>query len=268
VYLLYDKTGEWIDRIIKVSNYFRPNRSTPDDIKRRYGRFIREIEVLEKLKEEDINNIVTIHFNHVIEIDGKEFPYYVMEKGDTDLKEYLISNPELDNQEKVRFCLDIFNAIKELHVKNIYHRDIKPDNIFLFREGDEEEMKYVWKIGDLGLMTERHKDYDDLGEKIGPYGWVSPESMNKFLTEKANLGFDCVIDDKSDIFQLGKLFWFLFQLNVPIGQITIEDFICNLEHKDRIFKLIQTMIQYSKRRRIELNPLGLQLKEIQNAFYL
>lgn len=266
VFILYDKNGDCDERIIKICNYYKPNRSTPDDIKRRYGRFINEINVLEKFKEEKAQNIVTLYFNDVISLNGKEFPFYVMEKGDTDLKEYLLSNQAIDNQEKVKLCLDIFNAIKELHNREIYHRDIKPDNIFLFSEGEEQEKKYVWKIGDLGLIAERDKDYDDLGEKIGPFGWISPEVMNKYLTEKAGIGFDCNIDDKSDIFQLGKLFWFIFQFNVPIGQIEQDDFICQIEHKDKIFQILLMMLQYSKPKRVELTILDRQLIELKTAF--
>lgn len=37
--------------------------------------------------------------------------------------------------------------------------------------------------------------------------------MNKYLTEKYKLEFDCRIDDRSDVFQLGGLFWFIFNNN-------------------------------------------------------
>ena len=267
VFILYDKNGYRDDRIIKICNYHKQKRNTPDHIRRRYGRFINEIKALEQLKEERVKNIVILDFNDVITLDGKEFPFYVMEKGDTDFKEYLLSNPAIDNQEKVKLCLDLFNALKELHQKDFYHRDIKPDNIFLFREG-EDETKYLWKIGDLGLIAERQKDYDDLGEKVGPFGWISPEAMNKYLTERAMIGFDCKIDDKSDIFQLGKIFWFIFQLNVPIGQIKQEDFICTIENKDTIFGIIENMLQYSKHRRSDIARLESQLDQLKTAFVL
>lgn len=267
VFIIYDKNGDIEDRIVKICNFYRPNRYAPENIKRRYTRFIREIEVLERLKEEGVNNVINIYFNGVVVINGNEYPYYVMEKGDTDLKDYLLSNHEIDNYEKVRFCFKIFEAVKELHRRGIYHRDIKPDNVFFFSSGEDGE-KNIWKIGDLGLISDRHNDYDDLGEKIGPFGWISPEVMNKYLTERAGLGFDCNIDDKSDIFQLGKLFWFIFQCNVPIGQIELMDFICKIEHKDEIFKMLQTMLQYAKNRRLDIITLEPQLIELKKAFSL
>jgi hypothetical protein len=100
-------------------------------------------------------------------------------------------------------------------------------------------------------VAHRDKDYDDVGEKIGPIGWLSPEAMNKFLTEAANLGLDCVINEESDIFQLGKLFWFIFEYNVPIGQLQLDDFTSSVPHKDFIFKLIKGMLEYPKNRRTQ-----------------
>jgi hypothetical protein len=43
----------------------------------------------------------------------------------------------------------------------------------------------VWKIGDLGLIDDRNINFslDKIAEQIGPRGWMSPESMNKYLTE-------------------------------------------------------------------------------------
>ena len=265
VFVVYTKNDERKDQVIKISNYFKPNRNTKDHIKRRYGRFINEIGILTELKEKNKANIIEIIFDGLAIIDGKEFPYYIMEKADTDLKEYMLATKEIDSQEKVKFCINIYDAIQQLHVEEFYHRDIKPDNILLFYEDGEEE-KIIWKIGDLGLSGSRDKDYDDLGEKIGPFGWLSPEAVNKFITEEAGLGFDCKIDEKSDIFQLGKLFWFIFQGNVPIGQIEISDFICELEHKEIIFALIMEMLRYSKPKRIDKDGLNPFISELKIAF--
>ena len=256
------------DKIIKISNYYKPTRHSSKKDKRRYGRFIVEIDALYRAKENQFNNIIEILFDGIIEIDGYLFPYYVMEKADTDLKECFLFSNEFDLQEKFNLCVNIFNAIKQLHSLGIYHRDIKPDNIFMFDLSVEElkEKKYLWKIGDLGLISERHKDYDDLGERIGPFGWISPEAMNKYLTEKAKIDHDCIIDDKSDIFQLGELFWFIFQLNSPIGQIYNDDFFCEAENADDFFELVKSMLSHKKEKRISLDQVENKLTELQPGF--
>jgi hypothetical protein len=58
--------------------------------------------------------------------------------------------------------------------------------------------------------------------------------------------FDCEIDSSSDVFQLGKLFWYVFQGNLPIGQILIDDYEIA---EDDIFQIIFSMLQYRKTRR-------------------
>jgi hypothetical protein len=85
--------------------------------------------------------------------------------------------------------------------------------------------------------------------------------MNKHLTEKFNIGLDCSINEHSDIFQMGKLFWFIFQYNVPIGQIKNEDFTFELPtNKDFIFDLIQGMLQYPKNRRFLKEEIALRIE--------
>lgn len=251
VFIIYDKEdGE--ERIIKISNSAKPKRGASSKKIRRHGRFINEINALYKIKEDKYlaGYIIDIKYDGEIDLGENIFPYYVMEKADTDLKDYMLLNDNLDVQEKFRLCFDVLMAIKKLHYQGYYHRDIKPDNVFLFIKKDEDGVvSFSWKIGDLGLIGERDKDYDDFGERIGPFGWISPEAMNKYLTEKYIIGHDCIIDDKSDVFQLGELFWFVFNKNVPIGIISENDFICN--NLD-FYELILVMLNYSKKNRFSL----------------
>jgi serine/threonine protein kinase len=251
VFILYNKDND-IEKVIKISNYPKPIRGTSEKRIRRHGRFINEINALNNLKEDDYLSgyIMEIEFDSELRIGDYSFPYYVMEKADSDLKEFLLGHGNvLDDQERYKLCNDMFNAIKKLHYQGYYHRDIKPDNIFMFREGDGENTSYSWKLGDLGLIADRNKDYDYLGERIGPFGWISPEAMNKYLTERYNLGFDCIINEKSDIFQLGALFWFIFNKNAPIGII----YRTNFSNKNAdFFDLINIMLSHDKGSRFSL----------------
>ena len=111
VFVLYDINGYYQERIIKISNYFETSRDTPKFIIRRYGRFMNEIAALYSTKEKGFNSIVTIDFDGMVTIGSRSFPYYVMEKGDTDLKEYLLNNPNIDNQSQYHllFQQDIYS---------------------------------------------------------------------------------------------------------------------------------------------------------------
>jgi len=272
VYIIYDPDNQEVDKAIKISNIAEINRKSPEWIKRRYGRFMNEIDALNQVKDETIgNNVVRIEKDGMLEIDGYNYPYYIMEKADSDLGSYLLSNPlALDEQERVKLCIDIFNGVSSLHNLNFYHRDIKPDNVLLFFQDvdgeDVDARKFIWKIGDLGLCQHRDKDYDDIGEKIGPIGWLSPEAMNKYLTEKYALGLDCAISEESDLFQLGKVFWFIFQNNVPIGQIVASDFNSQVRNKDFIYDIISRMLQYPKSRRMSKLDLNYSLQLLAQEF--
>lgn len=214
-------------------------------------RFQREQIALYRAKEKKAKRIIKIFDSGILLINHLQFPFYTMEKADLDLANYLHVN-EIDIDQKLILIIEIIKGFIELHMLEIYHRDIKHDNIFFL--GRE------CRIGDLGLARFRDDDINftklELGDRIGAFGWESPETINKYLTEKLyNEKFDCEIDDRSDIFQLGKLFWYIYQGNLPIGQIQEEDF----EIKDReLFQVIFAMLQYSKHpsRRIQsLNDL-------------
>lgn len=236
---------------------FPSNSSHPFDIKQNI-RFENEIAALKEAKEKGFTNVVEILFDGEKKIGSMTFRFYVMEKATSDLSSFLANNKIPLNQ-KLVLSYEIANGLKQLHSMNLYHRDIKPDNIFFISKGG----KNIWKIGDLGLSAKREQDLSkvEFREKIGPYGWLSPEVTNKVLCEGSLLEkvFDCVIDNKSDVFQLGKLLWFVFQGNIPVGQIRYSDF--QAENK-QVYLLIHNMLQYKKSRRKDLEYFAIQLNEL------
>jgi|GEM_PF-428760 len=218
-------------------------------------RFQREIDALTEARTHNSENIIQIkHEDTYKHKEGnnqtKKYRFYIMEKADDDLGAFIPNDENLLTiSQKMSLCKDIIKGIIELHKIGIYHRDIKPDNIFLVSSGDQ----YVWKIGDLGLLAKRGEDFEfEKSKKIGPANWLSPEAMNKWLCEGTSREsfFDVKIDDLSDAYQLGAVIWFIFNHNAPIGQLYFNDFL----HKDhRVFNATVGMLQYAKNRR---KPLG------------
>src|SRR6185369_4379146 len=86
------------------------------------------------------------------------------------------------------------------HARGIVHRDIKPDNIFLHHEGDEEVVKVV----DFGIATffgdseqTAAERLTRTGEYLGTPTYVAPERMSG---EGNN-------DGRSDVFGVGAVLY-------------------------------------------------------------
>ena len=241
VFLLINVQEE-TEYVIKFSKYNLNSRTVVEKSWDRIERFNREIEALSMAKDNEFEFVIKIIFEGNYDIGKQNFRYLVMEKAESDLTDYLKTN-ELTIQQSFLICTEILTGIKELHSKDIYHRDIKPDNI-LFVNG-------TWKISDLGLIGYRDDDFmsKEMGMKIGPANWMSPEAFNKMYNEGEGCtnvyNLDCMLDNRSDIFQLGKLFWFIFQGNIPDGQLIRDDFKIG---DDQVFEVLFNMLSHSKSR--------------------
>lgn len=91
---------------------------------------------------------------------------------------------------------DICSALVLCREKNIVHRDIKPQNIFVSEHGD-------YKLGDFGIAKTVEKTTG--GTKIGTYGYMAPEVYN-------NQPYGAT----ADIYSLGLvMYWLLNEHRLP-----------------------------------------------------
>ena len=86
------------------------------------------------------------------------------------------------------------------------------------------------------------------------------------MTEKYSVGLDCTIDAKSDVFQLGKLMWFIFQNNIPIGIIERADMTRNFPHAEQAFTTVFNALRHSKARRYDMAQMGTDLQVLASAY--
>lgn len=99
---------------------------------------LREISVLRQLKHPNI-----VMLNDVVQSEGRLF--LVFEFVDKDLKKYFDATEGLLTPQVVKsFLWQLLRGTHYCHVKGVVHRDLKPQNILISRDGD-------LKIADFGL---------------------------------------------------------------------------------------------------------------------
>lgn len=105
-----------------------------------YGmeRFLEEARILAKLQ--NTPNIVSVQ-NYFQE---NNTAYFVMEYVDgTSLKAYLAAHSEkISCDEALKILLPVMNALVSVHSRQLLHRDISPDNIYLTANGDSRLLDF------------------------------------------------------------------------------------------------------------------------------
>lgn len=192
----------------------------------RRKRFMREIEAMElSLAKGKHNLVVRIKGKGEVRVDiqkrGKRtHQCFLMEPARKDLGEYLAEETDISFQQRLLLCASLIRSVRALHDIGVYHRDIKPGNVLMCEEG--------WKIGDLGLVAFRGDDSEaETREKIGPPTWMSPEAFNKAycVQRQQNSYIDTRLDERSDVYQLGKLCWHIIQGDIPNGCLKSKDLV-------------------------------------------
>jgi eukaryotic-like serine/threonine-protein kinase len=153
-------------------------------------RFHREAEAAARLSHP---NIITI-FD--VGEDGDRF-FMVMEllRGAT-LREFLKQN-EAALPHKLDLMIQLCAGLGSAHNASIYHRDIKPGNIFVRADG-------ILKILDFGVARLASSSMTAAGFIVGTPDYMSPEQAR---------GEN--IDARSDIFSLGGVFYFMLTGRKP-----------------------------------------------------
>ena len=118
-----------------------------------------------------------------------DIEYIVMEyvEGIT-LKQYLSAKGVLQWKEAVDYASQICSGLEHAHKKGIVHKDIKPENIIITKEG-------ILKISDFGIAKA-------LNQGTIATGGLTMGSVHYFSPEQARGGF---IDAKTDLYSLGIL---------------------------------------------------------------
>ena len=166
-------------------------------------RFEREIKILSQLNHPNVVKILQWNIGG----EAPNFtPYYIMEYlGGGSLRQHMDEKFSSDERYVFerkwtinRIILPTCNALAQAHSSNIFHRDLKPDNI-MYTDPNKAEIK----ITDWGLGKDINRESLALtaaagGEIGGTPGYCSPEQW---------FAFDDLIDGRTDIFSMGIIFY-------------------------------------------------------------
>jgi hypothetical protein len=148
---------------------------------RKAARLIREAEVLGRLS--DCSNIARIHGA------GRCWagPYIVQEllTGE-DLGRRLAREKRLGLEASVRIGLEVCAGLQACHAREILHRDVKPDNIFLHREVHRPGIETA-KLLDFGIShIAREMPVTEADKMLGTRFYMAPEQMRGADNEKSD----------------------------------------------------------------------------------
>ena len=151
-------------------------------------------------------NIVAVYdVSHSDDIE-----YIVMELIDgITLKQYMDRRGKLSWKETLHFSKQIAKALSHAHERGIIHRDIKPQNIMLLRDG-------TIKVGDFGIAALENEIDENNGQAIGSIHYIAPEQ------DRGNCP-----DARSDIYSLGVVMYEMLTGQLPytgdtLGEIAVK----------------------------------------------
>ncbi|MCC8064356.1 MAG: Stk1 family PASTA domain-containing Ser/Thr kinase [Clostridiales bacterium] len=186
--VVYKAKCHRLNRLVAVK-MLKPELAEDEEIR---SRFHDESQAVAMMSHPNIVNVYDVNQTEGIE-------YIVMEliEGIT-LKQYMKKRgTALNWREALHFSTQIFQALKHAHSRGIVHRDIKPQNIMVLRDGSV-------KVADFGIARISDSQRTMTSETLGSVHYISPEQAK---------GSD--IDGRSDLYSAGVVLYEMLTGRLP-----------------------------------------------------
>lgn len=154
-------------------------------------RFHDESQAVAQLSHANIVSVYDVSTNPDLE-------YIVMELIDgITLKQYMERRGRMDWRESLHFITQIMRGLSHAHSRGIIHRDIKPQNIMVLRDGSV-------KVADFGIACLANQGQTLTQEALGSVHYISPEQARGDR-----------IDARSDIYSAGVVLYEMLTGRLP-----------------------------------------------------
>lgn len=186
--VVYKAKCHRLNRLVAVK-VLKPELAADADIR---SRFHDESKAVGMMSHPNIVNVYDVNQ------DG-DIDYFVMELVDgITLKQYIHRRGGVLNwREALHFSVQILQGLDHAHSRGIIHRDVKPQNIMVLRDGSV-------KVADFGIATIADAQKTVTQEALGSVHYISPEQAK-----------GSTVDERSDLYSTGVVLYEMLTGRLP-----------------------------------------------------
>ena len=185
--VVYKTRDHRLNRLVAVK-ILKPDLAQDADFRRRFNA---ESQAVAQLSHPNIVSVYDVS-------KGGDTEYIVMELIDgITLKQYMEKRGQLNWRESLHFITQIIRGLSHAHSRGIVHRDIKPQNIMVLRDGSV-------KVADFGIACLENAAQTLTQEALGSVHYISPEQARGDRT-----------DARSDLYSAGVVLYEMLSGRLP-----------------------------------------------------
>lgn len=185
--VVYKAKCHRLNRLVAVK-ILKSDLAQDEDFRRRFNA---ESQAVAQLSHPNIVSVYDVS-------KGGDIEYIVMELIDgITLKQYMEKRGQLSWRESLHFITQIMRGLSHAHSRGIVHRDIKPQNIMVLRDGSV-------KVADFGIACLENSAQTLTQEALGSVHYISPEQARGDRT-----------DARSDIYSAGVVLYEMLTNRLP-----------------------------------------------------
>ena len=185
--IVYKAKCHRLNRLVAVK-ILKSDLAQDEDFRRRFNA---ESQAVAQLSHPNIVSVYDVS-------RGGDIEYIVMELIDgITLKQYMEKRGQLNWRESLHFITQIMRGLSHAHSRGIVHRDIKPQNVMVLRDGSV-------KVADFGIACLENAAQTLTQEALGSVHYISPEQARGDRT-----------DARGDIYSAGVVLYEMLTGRLP-----------------------------------------------------